>query len=805
MFRTVILASLILCVCTVHCAAENENRSARHSLTEPAEHAANQEPTAADVEFFERRIRPLLIERCYECHSAESETPQGGLLLDTRAGLLKGGDLGPAVLPGSADRSLLIEAVRYDGENVQMPPTGRLPAEEIAELVRWVERDAVFPGSAAAPTDARRTIDFDEGRSFWSFQPVQQHALPAVEDSNWPRGRIDRFLLADMEAVGLRPSLPADRRMLLRRVTFDLIGLPPTPAEFDAFVNDQSPDAYETVVEQLLQSPHHGERWGRFWLDLARYSDTTAKWLYTLKRSYLYRDWVVQALNQDMPYDKFVTRQLATDLMPSTGPDDVPALGFLGLSPTYWKELKLAPNVIESIVAEEWDERIDAVSRSFLGLTVSCARCHDHKFDPISTEDYYGLAGVFASIKLVNRPMVDEQTMASTRAAKKQVAQLERELKAISMDTSSDDSAGADKRIAEIGARIEDIKQATPHYDVPLAHAVAEASLHVQPDGKHRTKLEYKTGEPRDVPVFIRGNPAHRGEVVQRRFLTVLSPGEPEPFQQGSGRRELADAIFNQAGGLAARVIVNRVWKQHFGQGLVETPSNFGVQGARPSHPELLDDLAARFVEAGWSLKWLHREIVLSAAFQQSSSHDRAQAANDPQNRRLWRMNRRRLEIEAWRDATLAVAGLLDSRIGGPAEDLDEAANVRRTIYGTVQRRDVHEMLRLHDFPDPGSHSPARETTTTPLQQLFVLNSPFVQTWAAALARRLQSTDGEGALDEQVSAAYRLLFCRQPSKAELLWARGFLSRANEDQASTTRRWQQYAQVLLASNEFLFVD
>lgn len=801
MHRFVIPSWLTLALGTALCAAQDSPEET-NAPPQPATPAFS----STDVEFFERRIRPLLVKHCYECHSGEAETLQGGLRLDSRAGLLKGGDLGPALIPGDAKRSLLIEAVHYDGENVQMPPSGRLPDDEIADLVSWVTRGAPFPGSSDVTLASDQTIDFEEARNFWSFQPVRRHELPEVRDADWPQQRMDRFVLARLEQDGLRPSPPAERGTLLRRISFDLVGLPPTPEEVQAFENDATPDAYARVVDRLLDSPHYGERWGRFWLDVARYSDTTAKWLYSLNRAYLYRDWVVQALNDDVPYDEFVTRQLATDLMPSTGPEDVPALGFLGLSPTYWKELKLAPNVIQTIVAEEWDERIDAVTRGFLGLTVSCARCHDHKFDPIATEDYYALAGVFASIRLASRPMIDDDMFAAAKAAREEVAQLERDLKSLSMDSASAESADHEQKMAHIEARIAKIKQTTPHYDAPQAHGVVEASLYVQPDGEHRTKLEYRMGEPRDVPVFVRGNPAHAGEPVPRRFLRLFSPDGPVLFQQGSGRRELAAALFEQSGDLAARVIVNRVWKQHFGRGIVETPSNFGTQGSPPSHPELLDDLSARFVESGWSLKWLHREIVTSATYRQSSAYDPQSAAIDPANRLLWRMNRRRLEIEAWRDALLAVSGALDLQMGGPAQDLGEATNLRRTLYGTVNRREIDDMLRLNDFPDPGSHSPARETTTTPLQQLFVMNSPFVQQQATALAQQLRGESADGRpFPEQITMAYRLLYSRQPSEEEIRWAEEFLAGDSADPESVAQRWRQYAQVLIAGNEFLFLD
>jgi len=786
---------------------------------DPAEHAASASPE--DIQYFEARIRPLLFKRCYGCHSSQAKTVHGGLRLDTAAGLRKGGDSGPLFVAGDAAASRMIQAVNYPPTGLQMPPTGKLPAEEIAELTRWIERGAPLPvDNTAAEDTSSGPMDVRRGRSFWSFQPVKQIPPPEVRQSDWPRRRIDRFLLAGMERQGLAPAPQVDRETLIRRVTFDLTGLPPTSGEVDAFLNDSAPDAYELLVERLLASPHYGERWGRHWLDHARYTDVTASWVETRGQAWLYRDWVVRALNEDVPYDQFVKRQIATDLMPETGPEDIPALGFFGLSPVYWKELKLDPEIIKGVVAEEWEERIDAFSRTFLGLTVACARCHDHKFDPVTMQDYYAIAGVFASSRMSDRYPLPETQAAEITKARAEVARLEAQIQKLSKKkkaktTGGDEAtpAAADsdpqQQIAALKEQIEQIRKATPLYDTPVAMALDEASLYVLPNGPDGTKLEYKPGEPRDLPVFIRGNPSNPGKVVSRRFLEVLSPETPEPFTRGSGRLDLAEALFKEGAPLAARVIVNRVWAQHFGKGIVDTPSDFGTQGSPPSHPELLDDLAARFIEAGWSLKWLHREIVLSATYQQSSRHDAAKIAADPNNRWLARMNRRRLDVEAWRDAMLFVSGELDPQIGGPAVELTASNNVRRTLYGKVARRELNDMLRIYDFPDPSGHSPAREPTTTPLQQLFVLNSPFVQDRAASLAKRLRG-DGEADPEAQIRHAYRLLFARAATGREVEIGRRFLS-APEDAAAkngapfSVSRWTDYAQALLGSNEFLFVD
>jgi len=720
----------------------------------PAICRAEDEATAAGEAFFEKKIRPLLVKRCYECHSAKSKKLKGGLRVDSHAALLSGGDSGPAVAPNKPQDSLLIVAVNYQEEDLQMPPKGKLPEAEIALLTEWVRRGAPFPKTHATTRPvAEEKADFVAGRKFWSFRPLRRHEPPAVKNSAWPQRRIDTFVLSQLEARELAPSSPAQARQFIRRAAFDLTGLPPEPEEVERFVqasirhrgsHDSGSSAITNLIDRLLASPRYGERWARFWLDLARYTDTTADWLKSTGQAHLYRDWVVQALNDDMPYNDFVRRQLATDMIGTTGSADLPALGFLGLSPTYWKELKLAPDVIKTTVADEWEERIDAVSRTFLGLTVACARCHDHKFDPIATEDYYALAGVFASTRLADRSIV-----------------------------AGDKSKDATK-----------------------ANAVDDAALFVLADGPDKTKLVYKPSEPRDLAVQIRGNPSNTGAVVPRRFLAVLAKSDsPPPFQNGSGRLELADAIVGDAAPLTARVIVNRIWQWHFGAGLVATPSNFGAQGSRPSHPTLLDDLASRFVANSWSIKWLHREIMLSATYQQSSAFDARSFAADPDNRWLWRMSRRRLEIEAWRDAMLVAAGSLDTTIGGAATPLTDDNNRRRTIYGKVHRRDLYDMLRLHDFPDPTGHSPRRAVTTTPLQQLFALNSAFVWRQSAAIANRIRAenhaTDGL-----QIRRAYGLLFARAPTAGEVALGVEFIANTE---------WPVYVHALLGSNEFLFID
>jgi hypothetical protein len=445
-------------------------------------------------------------------------------------------------------------------------------------------------------------------------------------------------------------------------------------------------------------------------------------------------------------------------------------------------------------VAEEWEERIHAVSSTFLGLTVACARCHDHKFDPITTADYYGLAGVFASTRATDRFLLPPEQAVLVQRAHEQLKELDSQVAKLK-DLKTPESL---KKAADLKSQIETIKKQTPHFDAPLAPAVEEASLHVLPDGPHKTKLTYKPGEAQDVALHKRGNAANPGKVVPRRFLSVLSGDSPRAFTHGSGRLELAQAIVADAAPLVSRVMVNRVWKHHFGRGLVETPSDFGSQGDRPTHPELLDDLAARFIANGWSLRWLHREILLSATYQQASTQVKDKQALDPENRLLWRMNRRRLDIEAWRDALLCVTDTLDRKIGGPPMDLGDPKNLRRTLYGTIKRRELNDLLRLHDFPDPIAHSSHRVPTVTPLQQLFILNSPLMLQQSAALAARLKKV-GPGQIDLRLDRMHRLVYGRPATENQVRLGCEYL------RGDTNDVWQEYAQVLLGSNEFQFVD
>jgi hypothetical protein len=768
----------------------------------------------AGEEMFEKSVRPVLVERCYACHSARAKSIKGGLRLDSAAAIRKGGDSGEIVVPGKPDESPLIESLAHQDGATAMPPDGKLSDKSLADFRRWVEIGAPLPpdrdAAASQSAENAKTIDFERGREFWSIRPVTEHQPPQVSEPAWGRGGIDRFILQGLDAKGLHHSSEADRRTLLIRLSFDLTGLPPTLDEVARFEADPAPDAYERQIDRLLASPRYGERWGRHWLDVARFAEDNNTGEATNKAprvAHPYRDWVVRAINRDLPYNQFVRRQLAADLIPGLPLSEIAALGFLGHSPIYHKEPKLSADVTAGIVAEEWDERLDTVTRGFLGLTVACARCHDHKFDPIGIEDYYAIAGVIAGTQIVERPLVPVEPAVAEALAelpRRLVDLSERlgyaeELRGVAIQEKQDPSP-FDRRIKALKGRIADLKK-TKLFDGPTAMAVRDAGLWVDGSDPTWTWLDYRPGVGRDLPVFRRGNPANPGAIVPRRFLKVFSgSATPVPYSKGSGRLELADSIVGEARGLTARVIVNRVWGWHFGRPLVTTPSNFGKLGDAPSHPELLDDLAARFIAKGWSLKWLHREIVGSAAYRQASRHDPASYTVDPEDRLLWRGPRSRLDVEAWRDAILAITGALDSSMGGPSGDLERDGFTRRTIYGRVSRQRTSSLLKTFDFPDPKRHGEARELTTTPLQQLYFLNSPFLINSAESLASDAVQHSADG--PDRVASLYRRILLREPSGEESGRALQLVASGG---AEPRPGFALLAQALLISNEFLFVD
>jgi hypothetical protein len=726
-----------------------------------------------ELEFFETKIRPVLVEQCYACHSAEAATNKklrGGLLLDSRAGLLKGGDGGPVIVASQPERSRLFTVLRHDGD-IKMPPKGKLPDAVLADFKTWIERGAISPESSTTTASA---IDWEAARKFWAFQPPVKSPPPVVRNASWPRTQIDAFLLAELEKRNLRPADPATSRELIRRLSFDMTGLPPTPEEVAYFETDTRPDAYERLVERLLASPQYGERWGRYWLDVVRYAEDKA--LAMAKPSpfaWRYRDWVVQAFNRDMPYDRFLRLQIAGDLLAEPTTDSferLAGLGFQGLGAEYHKG-----NFAAQVMADELDDRIDTLARGLLGLTVACARCHDHKYDPIPTRDYYSLGAAYQGSSLSDLPLSPPEVVTRHRDWEKQVKELEEKLKKPAADP---------KELAQRKADLERLKQNPP--EVPtLIHGV--------------------TGGGQAMRVYLRGNVERPGEAAPPGFLRILrrdsSPGATFT------RLDLANAIATADNPLTARVIVNRVWHHHFGRGIVGTPSNFGKLGDRPTHPELLDTLALRFVENGWSLKWLHREILLSTAYRMSSASNAENLSRDAENLYLWRMTPRRLDIEAWRDSLLAVSGRLDGTVGGPSVELRSGEvgrkNVRRTVYARVSRSQANPLLALFDFPDANVTADRRAITTVPQQQLFVLNSEFMIETAKAFAARLERSGKDDA--GKIDRAFRLAYGRVPTDRERELGLAFLHATPTGPRDKMTPWEQYAQALLATNEFLWVD
>jgi cytochrome c553 len=783
-------------------------------------------PDAAGAQFFEKKIRPVLVEHCYGCHAASGKRVRGGLRLDTRAGLRKGGESGAAIVPGEARASLLIRALHHDG--LAMPPKEKLPAEVIADFERWVEVGAPDPRDAGAAAGA----DEKAGRKLWSLQPLRRPPVPPVRDRNWPRTDVDRFLLAQLEGKGLHPVGDAERGTLLRRLTIDLTGLPPTPSEIDEFLADQSPQALARVVDRLLASPHFGERWGRHWLDVARYADSNGKdENLTFHEAWRYRDYVIAAFNRDKPFDAFLREQLAGDLLPAANQsrrdEQLIATGFLVVGPKMLfdrDKLKRKMDVI--------DEQIDTVGRAVLGLTVACARCHDHKFDPVPTADYYALAGIFGSTRTLDgikegNPLVAGWMMrplgpyGARLDAARRAHEKKREDLAAALKEARTELLNLEGRPVTFG---EWPRLAVARAHVQILEAEEKKLADAAPPSPPLAMAVCDEDSPADLPVNVRGNPHTPGPLVSRGFLRAASLGAaPAVPARQSGRLQLAQWLTAPDHPLTARVFVNRVWMHLFGEGLVRTVDNFGAQGEAPSHPELLDYLAARFVEDGWSVKRLVRSLVLSRAYQLAVAEDAAAARLDLENRWLWRANRRRVEAEVLRDAMLAVSGRLDRRPGGSAvTQLGEFAinngsqgglstdgNVRRSVYLPVLRAYLPPLFEVFDFADPDACTGKRNVTTVPTQALYLMNSPFVLEQAEQAARRLLA---ECANDEaRLDLLYRRALGRAPTSAELAAALKFLRGRGRDSRGSSRNeaecdaWTGVCLSVFGCTEFRYVD
>lgn len=852
--------------------------------------AAPNGTNAAGMEFFESKIRPLLVDNCYKCHSHQSEKVRGGFMLDTRDGLRQGGDSGAAIVPGHPEKSLLIRAVNYTDKDLQMPPKDKkLADEQIEDLRAWVWMGAPDPRTSDAAVPV--TPAWAAARKHWAFQPVTEPAPPKIHrHKSWMQSPIDAFVLENLNAKGLKPSPPADRRTLIRRATFDLIGLPPTPQEVDAFLADKSKNAFAKVVDRLLASPHYGERWGRYWLDIARYADTKGAPVIPdirLPYAYTYRDYVIRSFNEDLPYNRFILEQLAADQLPSNPNDNrrLAAMGFLTVGRDFMGN---GNDVI--------DDRIDVVSRGLLGLTVSCARCHDHKFDPIPTRDYYSLHGIFnSSIEPTNLPLLtvplpaaytnylvdvrtNEQALHTyinsnenvvlatvrsetgdyllavhdTAAFSTNLLKVNELLRGRKLNRAvflgwQTNLAGLEKTNSRIfGAWAAFPKPCGTDMNPLLGKIVAErsptnlealAAVYDEvfgrvatnaPDSDDARELQRFVEDPhspanppradftstflfdntviakiktlknklieiegtdpgaparamvlQDKPrpansrIFLRGSPNSPGAEAPRQFIQVLNTSGAAPFpKKVSGRLQLAESIASPDNPLTARVFVNRVWMNHFGAPLVATPSDFGIRTERPLQAKLLDYLAARFVAEGWSIKKLHRLIMLSSVYQQSSAGNTAAAKVDPDNNYLWRMNARRLDFEAMRDSLLGVAGKLDETMGGQPVDIStNPVPSRRTVYGLVDRQSLPAFFRAFDFANPNVTSAGRFETIVAPQALFLLNSPLLAQCAHGLVTRTES----GGDEARIRQLYETLFQRQPTRDEIDLGKNYLT------------------------------
>jgi mono/diheme cytochrome c family protein len=927
--------------------------------------AAATEPTKEQLDFFEQKIRPILAENCYQCHSEAEGKAKGGLTLDTKGGWEKGGDGGPAILPGNPDKSPLFVAVSYKDDDLQMPPKskgGKLGDQQVADLAAWIKMGAPDPRKEAVKSSKLTGLN-DKARQHWAYQPVKPYQtipVPVNKNQAWCRTPIDAFILQKLEAKGMYPSPDANKETLLRRVTYDLTGLPPTYAEVEAFLSDSSPKAFEKVVDRLLASPAYGERWGRHWLDTARYSDTiggdrnnrTTEYRYP--DAWTYRDYVVRAFNEDKPYPDFIIEQLAADKIPGIQPNDqrLAALGFLTVGERF-------RNVNDII-----NDRIDTLSKGFLGITVSCARCHDHMFDPVSMRDYYALHGVFASTvepeqkpslnvkateaqrkefqarydammkemrgryysvvedflgELRRKPEAyikaafaagnrrDEEAIKARNALIREnkleeqfVQYLQRSMQrnpglwgplnamregrgmrgmrmrpgmasmmAEKMEERMSQMAGdqAPKLAAQFAERLmkgtnrlvrealeakkpanfdETLKvyaelfaKTDPQFKQFMA-ALKKADTDTVPGFEDAELVDFLRGpfelaasskvtkewvesavagwpnqmlgrarlnfgdinlletshpgapahamvvqdraKPVNSPIFIRGQQAVKGDIVPRGFLEVLSPeSKPVTFTDGSGRFELAKCIADKKNPLTARVAVNRVWMHHFGEGFVRTPDDLGVMSEKPTHPELLDYLSSWFMESGWSFKKLHKFIVLSRVYQESTHTRKEYEAIDPENRLLWRANIRRLDFESMRDSLLVFSGQLDRSLGGkPINLTDEPYSYRRSVYGYVDRGNLPELMAQFDFSDPDMPNSKRSSTVVPQQALFLMNSPMAVDIARKILARPEVAGAPYDLN-RVMAIYRILFQRAATQQEVQMAINFVQKESNAQ------------------------
>ena len=770
-------------------------------------------------DYFEQYIRPLLAANCYPCHSAKAAKPMAGLLLDSRAGTLRGGASGvPAVVPGKPDESLIVTAVRQAG-SLKMPPGRKLDSAQIDALVEWIRMGAPDPRTDGTPPATAAPYDFEKAKQHWAYGAIADPAAPAVTPAEWNGTAIDRFVKAKLDSEKLAPQPRASRLALIRRATYDLVGLPPTPEEIDAFLLDSSPKAFEKVVDRLLASQPYGEKWGRHWLDVVRYADTAGDNAdFPVPDMYRYRNWVIAAFNRDQPYNQFLREQIAGDILAArlsdpAGADHeeydekIIATGYLANSRRFGSRAAEFHLTI--------DDTIDNLGKGILGLTVACARCHDHKFDAIPNADYYALYGIFKSTRYAHAGTeIYPHTYGFAALNPAQAAELKRY---------EDELSGLDNRIEDMKAGR--IKFATPEEKKKAEQENRDRLKKLSAEYQYVPKAyAVSEGMPGDARILVRGEPKDLGPTVPRGFLTILGGQKLPADEKGSGRLELAAWVTDPKNPLTARVMVNRVWQWHFGRGIVATSDDFGERGDPPSHPELLDYLASRFIESGWSVKKLHRMIMLSRTYQAASGNNPADAIKDPKNAYLWRFNPRRLDAEEIRDSLLALAGNLDAAPGGeqpfPPEMSwrytqhvpflgadDQYATNKRSLYLMQQRIRRQPFLELFDGSDPNAETGTRPPTTTALQALYFMNDPFFHAQAAALAVRVvvqghpERIRKPDALRVRLNYAFRMIYGRRPTDDELKETQNFLASAGPDDQA----WPALMRVLLASNEFLTVD
>lgn len=795
--------------------------------------------TAKGVEFFESKIRPVLTQRCYSCHSSQAKEVKGDLLLDTHDAVRKGGESGAAVVPGNPEESLLIQAIKH--ETYEMPPGDKLPDSVISDFEEWVKMGAPDPRTGKAA--GSKKVSLAEARSFWAFRRPVQPAIPEVQDSKWPKSEIDRFILSKLEAKQLHPVRDADRETLIRRVYFDLVGIPPTPDQIDSFIHDTSSEAYSALIDRLLQSPQFGERWGRHWLDIARFGESSGKERnIPFPYAWRYRDYVIDSFNEDKPYDRFIREQIAGDLLQASTAaernENLTATGFLAIGTKSLNERNR-----EQYLMDQADEQIDVTTRVVLGMTVACARCHDHKFDPISQSDYYAVAGIFRSTEVLagvqagnNKTGYEGKfgSMSSGDAKPKhtpeqleEIEKLQAELKEVRLRRQKLGSVNAAKLKGKASKKAQDAAERLNTRISRLEEQIK--SLKTQsPTGGEPVMAVRDVAKPSNCRINIRGEVKDLGDEVPRGVPVVLAFDRTAKFDTDhSGRTQFASWLVNRENPLPARVMVNRIWAHLFGRGIVESVDNFGVLGDEPTHPELLDHLAIRFMSQGWSVKKMIKEIMLSRAYQMASVHQEAGYAADPDNRLLWRMNRRRLEAEAIRDSILAISGQLklERPKGSLVEDngaveigrrrgavtQDYSTFAHRSIYLPFIRSRMPDMLTVFDAADPSLIVGQREVTTVATQALFMMNNPMVIQQATEAAKRVLY---EAAANDQdrIRHAYRLILGREPSSEQrdrsLTYLRE-MERLIVDSSSTAEEkrlatWSSICQSLLASGEFRYV-